>query len=123
MQNVTNRNILQSCATKPAPGSYFIPGQKMRRDDINFLLKSLLLNHNLQHIHLENMEGPVSIYLRLIDYNSLALTTYGTYVGDIASIKDTFDAENPQFIRISTYSTDIDQTLNIGSLSTGAGAG
>ena len=69
------------------------------------------------------MEDPVSIYLRLIDYNSLALTIYGTHVGDIASIKDKFDGANPQFISISKYSTDVDQTLNIGSLSSGAGAG
>ncbi len=69
------------------------------------------------------MEGPVSIYLRLVDYNSSALTSNGTHDTDIATIKDTFDTDNKQFIRVSGYHCDVEQTLNIGSQSTGAGAG
>jgi len=69
------------------------------------------------------MEGPIVCYMRLIDYNAAALTSYGTHTTEIAATKDGIETANPQFIPIQTYSSDVEQTLNIGSQSTGAGAG
>ena len=69
------------------------------------------------------MEDPISIYIRLIDYNSKALTSNGTLDDVIVPIDDTLDTKNEQFIKVSGYSSDVEQTLNIGSQSSGAGAG
>lgn len=66
------------------------------------------------------MEAPVATYLRLIDYKKAALTSGGTLDSTIAG---SFDAANPQFMKVTSYGSDVLQTLNIGSQSTGAGAG
>lgn len=64
-----------------------------------------------------------SIYLRLVDYRSGTLTANGTFDGNVAPIKESFDAKTAHFIQVARYSSGIEQTLNIGSQSTGAGAG
>ncbi|MEO8765474.1 MAG: type VI secretion system tube protein Hcp [Ginsengibacter sp.] len=69
------------------------------------------------------MEGSTSIYLRMIDYNSKALTSNGTFDDMIAAVDDVLDTKNDQFIRVSAFSGDVEQQLNIGSQSSGAGAG
>lgn len=69
------------------------------------------------------MDGQTNIYLRLTDYSNNALNTSGKQVASNGAVKGTIDANNTQFIRLSDFSTDIEQTLNIGSQSTGAGAG
>ncbi len=66
----------------------------------------------------------LSIYLRLIDYNSNALTSSGAHLKEIYQLKDNaIDPGNVQFIKVISYGSDVEQTLNIGSQSTGAGAG
>ena len=69
------------------------------------------------------MENAVSIYVRLIDYNSKALTAEGAYDANIALVDGVLDTKNSQFIKVSAFGGDIEQQLNIGSQSTGAGAG
>lgn len=69
------------------------------------------------------MAGPISLYLRLVDYKSGALTTGGTMDGNVVSPKDNFDPNSTQFIPVLSCSASAEQTLNIGSQSTGAGAG
>src|SRR5882672_7829288 len=69
------------------------------------------------------MGSPISLYLRLIDYNSRALNSNGTYTTDISPIKNGIDTSNKQFIKILSYNNEIDQVLSIGSQTTGAGAG
>ena len=64
----------------------------------------------------------VAIYLRLIDYKKSALTSNGTLDSNIANTS-MFDAANPQFIKVSSYSSNVEQTLTIGSQSSGVGAG
>lgn len=69
------------------------------------------------------MKGLVSIYLRLIDFQAKALTSNGTFDDQIGPVTNILDKGNAQFIKISSCNSDIEQTLNIGSQSTGAGAG
>ena len=69
------------------------------------------------------MKGAVSIYLRLIDYQSNALTSNGTLDNNIVPVANVLDKDNAQFIHVTDYSSDIEQELNIGSQSSGAGAG
>lgn len=69
------------------------------------------------------MEGPIVVYMRLIDYNATALTSNGAHAYELASVKEVLDVTNPQFIPLLSYHSDVEQTLNIGSQSTGAGAG
>lgn len=64
-----------------------------------------------------------SVYLRLTDYNGRALTTSGTYDNSVNINNNIIDVNNPQFLRIDSYSSNVEQTLNIGSQATGAGAG
>ena len=63
-----------------------------------------------------------SIYLRLTDYNDKALTTSGKYDGS-QPIINAVDPNSTQILHIESFSSDIEQTLSIGSQSTGAGAG
>src|SRR5207344_2627821 len=66
----------------------------------------------------------LSIYLRLIDYNSNVFNSNGTHAKEIYQVKDNaIDPNNVQFIKVINYASDVEQTLNIGSQSTGAGAG
>jgi type VI secretion system secreted protein Hcp len=64
-----------------------------------------------------------SIYIRLIDARPNVLTANGTFEGNIAPVKEILDTKTNQFIKVSSYSSDVEQTLNIGSQSAGAGAG
>lgn len=67
----------------------------------------------------------ISIYLRLTDYNGKALAADGTTPSSTTLDSSIFDVKNAQlqFVRVLTYSGSVEQTLNIGSQSTGAGAG
>ena len=66
----------------------------------------------------------LSIYLRLIDYNSNVFNSNGTHAKEIYQLKDNaIDPNNVQFIKVINYGSEVEQTLNIGSQSTGAGAG
>ncbi len=65
----------------------------------------------------------ISMYLRLVDYTKGALLSNGNYDSNVVLLRETFDNKGAQFINISSYSSDIEQTLNIGSQSTGVGAG
>jgi len=69
------------------------------------------------------MEGSISIYLRLIDYNAKALTSNGTFDDNIAAVEDVLDTKNDQFIKVSSFAGDVEQQLSIGSQSSGAAAG
>ncbi|MGI4864587.1 MAG: type VI secretion system tube protein Hcp [Janthinobacterium lividum] len=69
------------------------------------------------------MPPTASIYLRLTDYNGKVLTADGTTIDGKNLDSNTFDVNNPQFTQVLTYSASVEQTLNIGSQSTGAGAG
>jgi type VI protein secretion system component Hcp len=69
------------------------------------------------------MDGPISIYLRFIDYNSLALTSAGAHEKDIVAVTDQLDIKNSQFIPVISCNNSVDQVLSIGSQSSGAGAG
>ena len=64
-----------------------------------------------------------SVYIRLIDYKPNVLTTAGNFDANILPLQDTLDTKSNQFLKIASFSSDIVQTLNIGSQSTGAGAG
>ncbi len=65
----------------------------------------------------------ISIYLRLIDYSNRVLTTSGTPDANITPISNSIEPNSPQLIKVSAYSADVEQSLNIGSTATGAGAG
>ena len=72
------------------------------------------------------MESNFSVYLRFTAYDSTVLTATGVNTNEIVVINDTdskFDAQNQQFIPVQSCFSDVEQTLNIGSQSTGAGAG
>jgi len=70
------------------------------------------------------MSSPLTIHLRLIDYNSNVLTSIGTLVKEIYQLKDNaIDPNNVQFIKVINYGSDVEQVVNIGSQTTGAGAG
>src|SRR5664279_3763207 len=69
------------------------------------------------------MEGQASIYLRLITYGAKALTSNATFDDNIVPVSRVLDTDNKQFIRIGSYNCDVEQVLNIGSQSSGAGAG
>ena len=67
-----------------------------------------------------------TIYLRCTANDSSVLTTDGTYSNNVISIEGNSekpDFKDAQFIKVSDFSVDVEQTLNIGSQSTGAGAG
>lgn len=64
-----------------------------------------------------------SIYLRMIDYQSNVLTTAGTLDNKVLPLQSTLDPKSNQFLKVASFNSDIVQTLNIGSQSTGAGAG
>ncbi len=64
----------------------------------------------------------VSTYLRLTDYNDKALTTTGKYDSS-QPITSSIDVNSSQLLKINSFSSDVEQTLSIGSQSTGAGAG
>ena len=67
-----------------------------------------------------------AIYIRCTAYDSSVLTTDGIYSNNIISIEGNGkkpDFTDVQFIKVSDFSVDVEQTLNIGSQSTGAGAG
>lgn len=66
---------------------------------------------------------PISIYLRLIDYNKAALTSSGNLDTNIVNLAKSMDVDNQQFISVVDFSNDVVQTLSIGSQSAGAGAG
>ena len=69
------------------------------------------------------MSSPLTIHLRLIDYNSNVLTSIGTLVKEIYQLKDNaIDPNNVQFIKVINYGSDVEQVVNIGSQTTGAGA-
>jgi type VI protein secretion system component Hcp len=64
-----------------------------------------------------------SVYLRFIDYSGQILKIDGTKkVGALITGK-TIDPTSQEFFKSTTFSQDAVQTLNIGSQSTGAGAG
>ena len=69
------------------------------------------------------MEATVSIYIRLIDYTSKALTSNGTYDDKIVIVTGTLETSNGQFIKVSSYGSDMEQILNIGSSVLRVGAG
>ena len=67
-----------------------------------------------------------AIYIRCTAYDSSVLTTDGIYSNNIISIEGNGkkpDFTDAQFIKVTDFSVDVEQTLNIGSQSTGAGAG
>lgn len=65
----------------------------------------------------------ISIFLRLTDYNGKALAADGTTPSSTTLDNTVFDINNPQFTKVLAYSGSVEQTLNIGSQSAGAGAG
>ncbi len=65
----------------------------------------------------------VSIYLRLTDYSGRVVAADGTAIASVNVDNVGFDTNSPQFTKVLTYNASVEQTLNIGSQSTGAGAG
>lgn len=63
-------------------------------------------------------------YLRLTDYSNKVLSAPGAAETAIpVNNNSPFDAKHTQFIEVTDFSADVEQTLNIGSQTAGAGAG
>jgi type VI protein secretion system component Hcp len=64
-----------------------------------------------------------AIYARFTNYSSQVLKTDGTTGSDGLITATSIDPSNPEFFKLTTFTENVEQTLNIGSQSTGAGAG
>ena len=64
----------------------------------------------------------INTYIRLTDYNGQVLTTTGLWENSAELKGNNFDPSSSQFVKVSSFKSDIEQTLSIGS-STASGAG
>ena len=65
----------------------------------------------------------LSVYARFTGYDNQVLTTDGSAGNSGLISANTIDPSSPEFFKLSTFTQSVEQTLNIGSQSTGAGAG
>ena len=65
----------------------------------------------------------ISIYVRLTDYAGKVLSTNGTMDAPLPLRENMISTDNGQFFLVTSFTGTAVQTLNIGSQSTGAGAG
>ncbi len=64
-----------------------------------------------------------AIYARFTTYESLVFKSDGTTATTPLITSTTIDPTNPEFFKLTTFTQNVVQTLNIGSQSTGSGAG
>jgi type VI protein secretion system component Hcp len=64
-----------------------------------------------------------TIYARFTTYENLVLKSDGTTSSTPLITATSIDPTNPEFIKLTTFTQNVVQTLNIGSQSSGAGAG
>ena len=68
-------------------------------------------------------KAQLNTYIRFTDYNGQVLATNGA-LEPFAEMKgNNFDATSIQFLKVTSFGADIEQSLNLGSSSTGAGVG
>lgn len=68
-------------------------------------------------------QAQVSVYARFITYNNQVLKTDGSFGSGALIATTSVDPTSDELFRITTLTQETEQTLNIGSQSTGAGAG
>jgi type VI protein secretion system component Hcp len=64
-----------------------------------------------------------AVYARFITYNSQVLKTDGSVGSGSLITATSIDPSNLEFFKLTTFTQGVEQVLNIGSQSTGAGAG
>src|SRR3954470_16812191 len=64
-----------------------------------------------------------AVYARFISYTSQVLKTDGSVASGALITANSIDPSSPELFKITTLNVDVEQTLNIGSQATGAGAG
>src|ERR1700755_2299090 len=65
-----------------------------------------------------------AIYARFTNYSNQVLKNDGTLASANGLISsNTIDPSSPELFKLTTFTQSVEQTLNIGSQSTGAGAG
>ncbi|HMH21049.1 MAG TPA: type VI secretion system tube protein Hcp [Puia sp.] len=62
-----------------------------------------------------------TVYLRFINYNSQLLKTDGTFAAGSLVTTPSIDPNNQEFFKTTTFSQSVQQTLDIGSPSSGSG--
>lgn len=70
-----------------------------------------------------NLSAQFNTYVRFTDYSDKVLNSSGSFENSIEYKGNSFDISSNQFIKVNSFKGDIEQVLNIGSQSTGAGAG
>ncbi len=86
-------------------------------------MKKLLIVSTLCSIFCIHTKAQINTYIRLTDFSGQVLTTSGLPENSVEIKGNNFEPSSPQFIKVSSYKSDIEQTLSITSTSTGAGAG
>jgi type VI protein secretion system component Hcp len=81
------------------------------------------INYAANHSPFFYPKAMISIYLRLTDYNGKALAPDGTTPSSTPLDGIKFDVRNQQFSNVLAYNGSVEQTLSIGSQSSGVGTG
>ncbi|MGG9961559.1 type VI secretion system tube protein Hcp [Ferruginibacter sp. SUN106] len=86
-------------------------------------MKKLLSSVLLFTIFCLNANAQFSTYIRLTEFSGQVLTTSGMPENSAELKGNNFDPSSNQFIKVSSFKNDIEQTLSIVSTTNGAGAG